>query len=570
MVIAHNPAGLVELRGSQFLFNLNLALFDACVEPQGFYGWGVYGGGQAAELPDPKTGKPVPLQLGAVDASGATPKAVEDAYYRGAYDTVCLDQHMTPIPQIAWTRRVSHDFGIGVGLIFPSAQPSGSWGGKYGVIRNAQGELRPAATRYMGLDTNTIGIFPNVAAAYRISDMLRVGLAFEWGIFGINTKTMASAVGGTKPTTDLPAHVRAQDFFVPALTASVHVVPIDAVDVVAAFRYQDDLLAHGYINLTTGVFDPQYDRKYNRDLVIKSLHQAMPWKARLGVRYADRLAPRAAGSGSDEADDASTDVIHDPLQDERWDIELDGEYQFNSRVDKQKIVYGPTCAMDCVGGKPMGILEFVPSSGASMPATVEFPAPTMDGPQPTVIEKYWKDQISVRLGGTYNVVPGKFGISAGTHYETRGVTPDYMQTDFWPVSRLGLHTGVIVRVAKSIDFVFSYGHIFQETIVVAAPPHQDATTISNCFAPPEGTAPTGCMADPGTLGSIDKTVGAPVDRSGAGTEVLEGKSQGKPDGTAKLDQNLNRVTNGQPPWIVNAGRYSSNFDIIAAGVNVHF
>ena len=30
MVIAYNPAGLAELRGSQFLLNLNLALFHAC------------------------------------------------------------------------------------------------------------------------------------------------------------------------------------------------------------------------------------------------------------------------------------------------------------------------------------------------------------------------------------------------------------------------------------------------------------------------------------------------------------------------------------------------------------
>ena len=46
MVLAHNPAGLAELRGSQLLINLNLALFDACVEPAGFYGWGNYLGGE--------------------------------------------------------------------------------------------------------------------------------------------------------------------------------------------------------------------------------------------------------------------------------------------------------------------------------------------------------------------------------------------------------------------------------------------------------------------------------------------------------------------------------------------
>ena len=72
------------------------------------------------------------------------------------------------------------------------------------------------------------------------------------------------------------------------------------------------------------------------------------------------------------------------------------------------------------------------------------------------------------------------------------------------------------------------------------------------------------------LNGIDKTVLPPLDRSGAGTMVLEEMSQGTPDATAKLDQNLNRVAQNEPPWIVNAGRYRSDIDVLAVGVNVHF
>ena len=108
--------------------------------------------------------------------------------------------------------------------------------------------------------------------------------------------------------------------------------------------------------------------------------------------------------------------------------------------------------------------------------------------------------------------------------------------------------------------------------MVAAPLQQDRFVNSDCYqqsTPP--TDPGACLAAPGKVAyAIDRTVGAPVDRSGTGTEVLQEKSQGAADGTAKLDQNLNRSSSGQPPWIVNAGRYSSNFDILAAGVNVHF
>src|SRR3954468_22065663 len=57
MVLAYNPAGLAELRGTQFLFNANLALMSACMEPIGYYGGGVYSGGRASILTDPDTGK---------------------------------------------------------------------------------------------------------------------------------------------------------------------------------------------------------------------------------------------------------------------------------------------------------------------------------------------------------------------------------------------------------------------------------------------------------------------------------------------------------------------------------
>jgi long-chain fatty acid transport protein len=40
MVLMYNPAGLVELRGSQLMMGANLAFMKACVDPIGYYGWG--------------------------------------------------------------------------------------------------------------------------------------------------------------------------------------------------------------------------------------------------------------------------------------------------------------------------------------------------------------------------------------------------------------------------------------------------------------------------------------------------------------------------------------------------
>jgi hypothetical protein len=541
MVLAHNPAGLAELRGSQFLLNVNLALFDACVDPAGYYGWGAYLGGGQSELRDPETGELEALRLSEIEDG----MAAQADYYSDPYDTVCFDQNVVPLPQIAWTRRLSEAVGIGFGLIFPSVQPSGAWGGKNGVIRGDDGKLRPAATRYMLLSSSNLGIFPTLGIGIRPVRQFRFGVSAEWGVIAVNNFTMAAATGGTSPHNDIVAHVKGQDWFVPALTASLHFVPVDAIDLVLAGRWQDDINAEGDLDTTTGVFDPALDSFTTGEIIITSIEQKMPWKVRAGIRYADRFAPRAGGTGREEADPAHWERIHDPLQDERWDIELDVEYQMNSRNDEQVITYrtGQGIFAQAAGGGPIN-------------STI-YPADPND--PTTRIEKHWKDQISARLGGSLNLVPGLFAISAGTHYETRGVTPDYMQIDFWPVQRLGLHTGIMLRVAESIDLVFSYAHVFQETIVVAPPEHRTRDVID-----------MERQATGGQSRNIDKRVGVLLDRAGNGLTELTEESQGTPQGTAKLNQVLSRTASGQPPFIINAGRYRSNFDIIAAGVNVHF
>ena len=548
MVLAHNPAGLAELRGTQLLLDMNLALMDACVDPAGYYGYGAYAGGSPSRLPDPETGETVELPLGPDTSNPAMTQpavAAAKAYYYDPYDTVCLDQQIVPVPQLAWAMRVTEDLGIGFGFIFPAVTPGGSWGSDYGVIRNERGELRPAATRYMLLKSSNLGIFPTLGAGYRLLKELRVGLAVEWGVFAINNYTMAPAGGGTSPHNDVRAHTKAQDWLVPAATASIHVVPDDAIDIVLAFRWQDGIDAAGTQDLETGVFDPNFDPYTTTGIEVKSLRIELPWKLRAGIRYADRLAPRVSGTGADETDYAVGDVIHDPLQDERFDIELDVEYQMNSRFKEQVIEYGQ-------GGR----INFRAAGSDTLSFT---PYPVPEVPR-TVIQKQWQDQVSVRLGGAYNILPGMLGLSAGAHYETRGVDPSYMQIDFFPLQRIGLHGGVIVRVMNAIDLVLSYAHIFQEELVVALPSHMERSAIDDARI----------MGD-GTVYNVSKRVDAPTDRGGLnGTVVLEEPSQGASDGTAKVNQILSRTGPDQPPWIINAGRYRSSIDVLAVGINVHF
>jgi hypothetical protein len=543
MVLAHNPAGLAELRGSQLLLNLNLTLFDACVDPAGYYGWGVYPPSAPTRFIDPVTGEEELVDLGNIDRSNPDrPRVAARDYYEDPYDTVCLDQNIAPIPQLAWTMRVTEELGVGFGFLFPAAVPSGRWGGENGLIRGDEGDLRPAPTRYQMLSASNLGVFPTLGAGYRLLDWLRLGFAFEWGVFAINNHTMSASVGGTTPANDIVAHVKAQDWFVPALTSSIHLVPDDALDIVLGFRWSGDIDAKGTADLTSGLFDPVLKPKTDVGIDIDSIRQKMPWKLRFGIRYADRLAPRPIGTGSDESDG----TIHDPLQDERWDVELDLEYQANSRNQEQVV--------DFVDGQSIEVEPAVATQpGVRVPPT--------EVPNEVVIQKRWRDQVSVRVGGTYNVLPGVLGLSTGVHYETLGVDPGYMQVDFWPMSRIGVHGGVIVRVSNAIDLVLSYAHVFQDTLIVAPPPHLERNAAYARFEASDGRE----------LATIDKTVGTEIDRgTGKGVELLFAPSQGPADGTASVRQVVSRVATGQPPYITNGGRYRSSLDMLAAGVNVHF
>lgn len=559
MVIAHNPAGLAELRGNQMLLDLNFALMDACVDPVGYYGWGVYTGGAPSRLPDPRTGEYESVPLGQIDRSGPIPVPVAQDYYTDPYDTVCLNQNVGPIPQLAFTFRLSDRIGVGLGMIFPSAMPSGSWGqAGTGVIRGDTGELRPAATRYQLLNANNLGMFPNLALGYRVTDWLRLGASLEYGYVAVDTTAMAPATGTTSFNNDIVAHVEAFDYWVPAATASVHLVPTDALDIVAAFRWQDDIDAKGRTEFTSGIFDPTKMRNTS-SVDVNHVQQNMPWKLRGGIRYASRRVARPTSSTT-EYDLNGHEVLHDPLADERWDIELDVEYQANSRNQQ---VY-----VDFVDGQT---IQFKPEGTGQLPAEIW-------------IQKRWKDQWSVRMGGTANVLPGVLGISAGVHYETRGVDPAFMQVDMWPLARVGLHTGVTFRVSNTIDLVFSYAHIFQETLIVAAPEHKNRFDIYDAADVLDDQGNIVSVTPDylndldgngnGIVRNIDQTVGVLTDRFAPegmnGLVVLPAQVSGKPDGVAALQQNTNTTTGYQPPVITNAGRYRSNMDVIAIGANIHF
>lgn len=518
MALFYNPAALARASGMQLSLNVNLGFFNACFDRAGTYAEydGTPGPGH-----DPgntssgfTSGDDTPSGFGA----DGTPADSFDQF--GAeHPSVCNSGPVGLVPQLAYSWRITPELGIGIGLIAPPAVGHTRWGrpsdgtirADDGALRNADGRV-PSPGRYNLVEEQLIIAFPTIGVAYRPHPAFSFGVAFGSGFGIFDFTTITRPTGGEEFGLDILSELHAVDRFIPRITASVHVVPHDSIDITAGFMWQDDVSAEGHIDLTSGVYadpadiDPdgpgQFPDAVRLDNV--TLDAPQPWQASFGIRYADRISPRA-----DDPSEVSrlTHRVEDSMSNERWDIEFNFTYEMNSRVDQFQ------------ANLPAGNTIFVqPFLDPEIPDTV-------------VLPHAWKDQLSFSLGGDYNIMPGLASLSAGVSFETRGVETNtdcidaypseapgipegqsgggcnYVQLDFMPFQRVGLHGGINIR-AGNLDVSLSYAHFFQETITVST-----------------------------------ESAGLP--------QVVAG-DPGRGDGT-----------------VINAGTYTSSFDVFAIGINYH-
>lgn len=554
MVLRHNPAGLAELRGGMLDGSLNLALMDACFDAYGFYGWGIYKPQGELALPgaDGKIETRVPLRPTNADGSAALNPDGTYPFLSEPLPEVCLDQAVAMIPNGAASYRLTEDLGIGFGLIFPSAMPNGRWGNEYGLIRNSDGELRPSPARHMILVNGTSGIFPTVGAGYRLWNWLRIGAALQWGMIWADVTRASPTSAGTDPGNDIKTRIVGKDLFVPGVTSSIHAVPVDAVDIVLTFRWQGDVqMKNPSTFVTTGELNEFAVTLADQELNFHEIFQPMPWTLTLGLRYADRLLPRPRGTGHGEA---ALGEVRDPMSDERWDIEVDAQYQRNGRVDRTSAFPVNTCNPSVPDSCQQIVLQS--TQPGAVPTSIRFP--THQDEDGIFVERNWTDQWSLRLGGSYNVLPGAVSLHAGAHYETRGIDLAYMTPEAWPLQRVGMHTGVTIRWS-SLDFTVAYGHIIQETVTVGSPPHGPAFEA--------GVSEDGYVNG---VRVIDKRVGFRVEADDVIAPVEDPNEPANTDATAAWEQHTATVDAQFPRYVVNAGKYTSSLHLLAVGVTAHF
>ncbi len=83
-----------------------------------------------------------------------------------------------------------------------------------------------------------------------------------------------------------------------------------------------------------------------------------------------------------------------------------------------------------------------------------------------IIEKNFRDTISVRLGGDYNVIPHWLTLRAGFFYESPAVRKGYAFLDAFSFHRFGPSGGFSLHLGK-VDFAMAYTWLAQNVLVVS-------------------------------------------------------------------------------------------------------
>lgn len=504
MALLHNPAGLAMLKGDQFLLDVDTTFHDMCVDPYGYYGWGVYDSG--------------PSELG---------DSADPAYARRPLDRVCNSAPVVPVPNIAWVLRVIDGLNVGFGFVSPAFVPGLHFGGHDGTI-SRDGLTLPTPTRYQMIRQRVVfGLNPTVGVGYRVNPRLYVGATLHVGIVDARTYAVQSLASGTSPHDDAKVALSVSDHFIPAATISVHTRPTDRLDVAAIFRVADSVRATGELSYETATYQRGGVGADQVPFEGKPIHLAqvrvpVPWALTLAGRYHQ---PLVAGR-------AREDAYLDPISQERWDVEADLMWNMNARARTNVVQVGDDVA-----------LGFRNAAGIPQRPVV---VPEEDLSQFT-IDRHLVDSVALRVGGSYNPIPGRLALHAGGFWESRGVDPDYANIDSFAFARVGLGVGLTVRLGD-VDLRAAYGHIFQEDLEVAPPPHQPRD-----------------QADPDDPSSgFDKRIGG---------EVVEDPDAPAPkdaDGVAKLQQTALLESDNRPRRVVNAGKYTADFHQLSVGLTYRF
>jgi hypothetical protein len=475
-IMARNPALLADLWDDSAMGGAHFLLVDSCFKATGGYGMGA-SGSDVFDLGDGTTF--LQAEKGFTDLKGKPLKT----FLGEPYPEVCFSGPMPILPTFALAKKLAPDLGVGIGFFPPDTGALSQWGNRDGTVDTAKG-LRPSPTRYFRSHLNVSFLTVLGAVGYRLSDLIRIGAALQWNAVAFEATTWSRPTPDLAIRNDVRVDAFGRDLFIPGIIGSVHIVPHENLDLAIGFKWSDRIKTKAKLDLTTGAFgtgegffylDKSGQMQAKSGTVPTTAHNQQGsvssppiWAPQLtlGGRYAQRLKPRVTGSHWEAAHLSAGREVQDSMATERWDVEANGVVYFNSVNDEQ--VFTTDAG---VNAAKVVLVEARPDgSRAPLPANIgsctNYDAKAGQCVGQWRVPTVWKGktQLSLRVGGDYNVLPGLLAVRAGASYESDGADVQYLDITNYMLGRIGLHSGVTVRIAGHTDLSLAFAHFFQPDV----------------------------------------------------------------------------------------------------------
>jgi long-chain fatty acid transport protein len=174
---------------------------------------------------------------------------------------------------------------------------------------------------------------------------------------------------------------------------------------------------------------------------------------------------------------------------ELFDVELDVEYETWSRAKAFTVD-------STVDGHS---LVATPMNASASPVTIGT----------ITVPKQWKDVLSVKLGGDFNLVPDRWTLRAGVYYETAASPAAYANVDFPAGAQLGGALGASLLLQRW-EVALTYQLRYQPSFTVAEADARvyQQTPGGSCTAP--ATDPNVCNVNAGTYAASSHLVSLAV------------------------------------------------------------
>lgn len=559
-IMTRNPAALALLWDDQVILGAHLLIVDACMWPTGSFGIGLKGAG-AIDVGD---GPVLPTaDPGDTDLDGNPLRG----FANEPYPVVCYQGPAPFLPTLAISEKLSDDLGVGLGFFPPDSAALWQWGNRDGTVDTPVGK-RPNPLRYYRSHQNASFFSVLGAAGYRIAPWISVGAGFQWMMVVYEAKTWSTPISALDPQSDVRGDLFGRDLFVPGLIGSVHLQPFDFLDIVIGFKWADRVKSKVKLDITTGAFGTGETFSYNdaSSGEVRTVGSSIPttthnqpgevdsppiWAPQLtlALRFSDLLKPRSAPRSL--LDGEAKETVEDHMETERWDVELDMIYYLTSVYNRAQFTTGNT-QVTLRTIDPNGVVGEINSS----PGDCLRRDPDTNncvGDRLVKTQLGGKDQLTVRAGAEYNILPGVLALRAGASYETRGQDPETLNILGYMLSRTGLHGGLTVRVAGKTDISIGYAHFFQETVRLQVNSDLPTSFPASRYPPQYRTPAYNFMP-------------------GAGVGDAQGNNAmaGGFDGVAGVE--IPNADLGYPvgPYFVNAGIFVYHLDVLSLSLTQHF